>query len=650
MKSFIRFALALAIALLGASLCFGQNNNTFQTGDVFVAIGGLDSTATVQWYRNGTLLQTLSTGQANTEAAGLAFDQSGNLYATVFQAANVVKFDHKGNLRGTFGSGYTSLNGDNTVSNDPESILFDFNGNAYVGQADGTRQVLKFDSSGNPLAQYSPATEDRGTDWIDLASDQKTLFYTSEGTHVKRFDLSTSTQLPDFNSTALAGRAAYAVRIMPDGEVLVADTDRVVRLDASGNVAQTYLATSLEPNNESPALFGLALDPDGKSFWTADLVAGTVWKVDLAHGSIDTTISTGSSDVGGIAVFNGLSASNSQDLHFPPGANSTATATFGNPSDPAAHSMALTITNVTNPNGIDVTLEAFYEPTDLSTGTTGIGIADGICEVSEGATEDNDFDCRLAAGGFVYGTLPNTDQVVPHCSPYHNNLCVWYRAVTTAVAGTDYTGPVSDKIAWNTNPSLVGIANNPYTPGWNNLNARLYDRHGDDSDIAFKFDITDYFNPSCNVSCAAGDPTGGGHQKTLNDWVFADVPNPQPGNADEVEFLVPNSSISPFPYIKGLPMPVTFELENAQTDQSDPTALTPPHSINIAILDSNNVPQPIQFPSGLPTTFKYNSFLKVYYIVLSSAPYTPGVVYTMQVGSDLFPQPQNFQFVVKKHR
>jgi hypothetical protein len=203
----------------------------------------------------------------------MAFDASGNLYVTVFQAANVIKFDRTGNLRGTFGSGYFS----GEISNDPESIVFDSGGNAYVGQADGTTQVRKFDSSGNFLAAFSPATEERGTDWIDLAADQKTLYYTSEGTHVKRFDLSTNQQLLDLNSVPLPGLNAYALRILNDGGVLVADTDRVVRLDNSGNIAKTYLASSIEPSNEGPVLFGMSLDPDGTSFWTGDLFAGTVW-------------------------------------------------------------------------------------------------------------------------------------------------------------------------------------------------------------------------------------------------------------------------------------------------------------------------------------------------------------------------------------
>jgi len=663
---------------------------TFQTGDVFVAVSHLDpvlgstGNGKVQWYRpNGTstptLIATLDTGQTNTAAAGMAFDAVGSLYVTVFEAANVIKFDHNGNHPVPFGSGY----GAPQAGNDPESILFDSAGNAYVGQADGTRQVLKFNSAGAPLTAFSPTTQFRGTDWIELAGDQRTLFYTSEGTLVKRFDLSTSTQLADFNSTPLpAASTAYALRLLPNGQVLVADSDRVVLLNTDGSVAQTYCAAqvtdvcsstfSLEPDNALPVIFALTLDPDGKSFWTADLLAGTVWKVDIATGAIDLTINTGSNEVGGVLVFGEpTQTKQSISLHLNPGATSTQTASFltnGNPNDPASHAMKLT-TNVQNPNGIDVLLTANYEPTELTADpTNGVGLADGICEVSQlggilaNVDETKDFDCRLAKGGFVYQTLGTGDVVVPHCAPYHNNMCVWYRATTTATAQDqvppgspicsstqgppcyDYIGPVLEEMGWNKNVTLAP-SSTEWTAGWDNTNERLYDRHGDDPDIAFKFDITDYFNVNCTIFCVIpNDQSGGGHTKHTNDWVWADIPNPPAGTpADTVERFVPVPSVSPFPYLKGFPMLVSFELENESAETSDGTALTFPHTVNVGTLDPNGIPIPVQFPKGAPTTFTYNKRFKLYSIFLSSAPYTllsdgtSNTVYTLQIGSDLFP-------------
>lgn len=656
---------------VGSQVAQAQSPPTFQTGDVFVGVttqtGAVLGPGQVLWYRpNGTstptLIATLNTGQASTETAGMAFDAASNLYATVFAANNVVKFDHSGNLLGTFGSGYNF---------DPESIRFDSMGNAYVGQADGSHQVLKFDSAGNFLTAFSPATENRGTDWIDLAADQKTLFYTSEGTTIKRFDTTgTGTQLTDF-VTGLPGLAAYAFRILPNGQVLVADTDRVVLLNTSGTVVQTYCAAqvievcsspfSLEPNNANPVIFALTLDPDGKSFWTADLIAGTVWKIDIATGAILLTVNTGFNVVGGVVVFHEINSSNSANLQFTPSPTPvTHIATIGNPTDNSAQSLALTVASVPDPpGGINVSVSFFYEPTDISTGTHGIGIADGDCEL--GADETTDFDCRLTPFTYPNGIVPAGDRLVPHIIPSHNNLGVWVRVIATrvsdgmpAVEGVDYFGPIEWYYAWNSNPSLAGDPPNPaYPPGWNNQNPQMYDRPGENPDPAFVNNITTYSKFVCNPTCVGtADPGTGGKTGKLNDIVVAAPPNPPTGTpADTVEQLLPVPGISPFTYLSGLPMLVAFELENESAEKSDTTALTKPHSVNVGTLDHNGNQIPVQFPTGAATTFTYNPFFRAYFILLSPTPYqlsdgTPNTVYTLQINSDLFPQPVNAKFKV----
>jgi hypothetical protein len=357
----------------------------------------------------------------------------------------------------------------------------------------------------------------------------------------------------------------------------------------------------------------------------------------------------------------------------------TQIALIGNPTDPSAQSLALTLASVTN--AINVSVEFFYEPTDLSTGTHGIGIADGVCEL--GATDAQDFDCRLAST-FTYpdnGTLTAGDRLVPHIIPSHNNLGVWVRVIATlpngspAVAGRDYANSVDWYYAWNANPSLIpftdfattnaavstGPVNPEYQPGWNNQNPQMYDRPGTingvpNPSIDFNFNITT-FSKNCNPpppntpSCVGtADPGVGGHTITLNDVVAAAPPNPPSGTAlGTVELQVPVPGISPFPYFKGLPMLVSFELENETTEASIANALTSPHSVSVATLDfltGKNIP--VQFPRGFPTTFTYNKFFKSYYIFLSPAPYTPGTKYTLQINSDLFPAPVTATFVVKR--
>ena len=99
----------------------------------------------------------------------------------------------------------------------PSSIAFDRDGNVYVGQADGTAAVLKFDGAGNLLVTLHPAVGTRGTDHIDLSTDRCTLFYTSRTNDNLRFDVCINAQRPNFNTAPLHGYTNYHLRILPDG-------------------------------------------------------------------------------------------------------------------------------------------------------------------------------------------------------------------------------------------------------------------------------------------------------------------------------------------------------------------------------------------------------------------------------------------------
>jgi hypothetical protein len=239
---------------------------------------------------SGTLVQTLVKGTTNPEDTGMCFRANGNLLATNFAAQSMSEFNAAtGALVGAFGSGFNA---------DPESCAVDSAGNVYVGQADGTADVLKFDSGGTLLTSYNVQQGDRGSDWIDLAADQHTLFYTSEGGDVFRYDLATSTQLPLF--AAGLAEPCYALRIRPNGEVMVACSTTIYRLSAAGAVIQTYTTFP----GRIGQLFALNLDPDNTSFWTADIVGGgTVWHVDIATGAILGSFPPNPSvDVAGLAV------------------------------------------------------------------------------------------------------------------------------------------------------------------------------------------------------------------------------------------------------------------------------------------------------------------------------------------------------------
>ncbi len=264
-------AAVLAIVLVSLSSDIGNARAVvpYGVGDVFAGVGG----GKIKHFDSaGNLLETLDTGTTCNEQLGMAFDSSSNLYATssfgtCFPGGQVVKFNNTGSLIGPFGSGY---------SNSTESIAIDSANNVYVGQPDGTRDILKFDAAGAPQGAFDVATEDRGSDWIDLAADQCTMYYTSEGSLVKRFDVCTNTQLPDFAS-GLSG-PCFALRIRANGEVMVTCQTQTYRLNPDGSVNSTYPVGS-------EYLFAMNLDPDGTHFWTAGYFTGNVYKVDIASGA-----------------------------------------------------------------------------------------------------------------------------------------------------------------------------------------------------------------------------------------------------------------------------------------------------------------------------------------------------------------------------
>lgn len=264
-------------------------NVPFEDGHVFAAVGN----GQVQHYdAAGNLLEVLNSNLGGF-TTGMATDSAGNLYVTNFSLALVSRFTGPG------------VPHNHTVhfNTDPgssvESILFDRQGNIYVGQADGTRDILKFDAAGNLLQRYDVATEDRGSDWIDLAADQQTMFYTSEGNTVKRFDVANNVQLSDF-STTLPGSIAYALRLLPGGGMLVADTEVIVRLDSTGSVIQAYDA----PGEDT--WFALNLDPDGTSFWSGNFGTSNFYKFDIQTGALlagPFNTGTGAFTLFGLAVF-----------------------------------------------------------------------------------------------------------------------------------------------------------------------------------------------------------------------------------------------------------------------------------------------------------------------------------------------------------
>ena len=257
----------------------------FEKGDVFGSIGnGL----IVRYDEKLQLIETISTKHTG-ETTGMAFDEGGNLYVTNFRAGNITRFDGTG----------TTLNPNPFVKTESgnESIVFDSEGNFYVGVAHGSSDIFKFNSEGTLLDRFDVAKERVGSDWIDLANDQRTIFYTSEGRHIFRYDVSTKTQLSDFVVLPEDGGTAFALRILPNGGVLVADRLNIKRLNAEGDIVQTYGIA------DQYSWFALNLDPDGISFWSGDQQTQTLARFNIETGEVMATVVTPGGVLYGVAVY-----------------------------------------------------------------------------------------------------------------------------------------------------------------------------------------------------------------------------------------------------------------------------------------------------------------------------------------------------------
>jgi len=242
----------------------------FNVGDVFAAIG---DNRVRHYSATGTLIETLNLGLLLTGAdrtTGMAFDAASNLYVTAFDHNTIVRFDKNGSLLGQFGGPYGVQ---------PESIVFDKLGNYYVSSV-GASGIKMYSPSGALLKTVIAGTR---VDWMDLAADQTTMLYTQEGGAIKRVNVATGTGLTDF-ATA---NEAFALRILPDGSVLLANGGNVRHYNALGSVIKTYT----EPGTS--ILFALNLDPDGTSFWTGDIGNGKIFKIDIATGALLEEIDTG---------------------------------------------------------------------------------------------------------------------------------------------------------------------------------------------------------------------------------------------------------------------------------------------------------------------------------------------------------------------
>lgn len=274
-------ALRIAAALLALAVSMPAYA-AFTKGNVLAAVG---NGMIKEFTPTGTLVATYDTTTGSSETTGMCMDGSGNLYATMFTHGSIAKFSSSGALiSGDFIAGLSS----------PESCQVNQAGDLFVGLTGGG--IRRFNAStGALIATYSDSPSRSG--WIDIAADQCTIFYADDSPAISRFDVCTNAQLPDF---ATVGTVS-GLRILPgSGDVLASNRTKVTRLNSAGTVLGDYNA----PGGNS-LIFAVTLDPDGQTFWTADLTTGNIFRYNLnpINSTPVTTFNSGQFvDTGGILV------------------------------------------------------------------------------------------------------------------------------------------------------------------------------------------------------------------------------------------------------------------------------------------------------------------------------------------------------------
>jgi DNA-binding beta-propeller fold protein YncE len=282
---------AMCLAAAAGTLALSCNCGwaaSLVTGDVIASVG---SGRFNHFSSTGVLKGVMDTGAAGFTTGGAY--RSGTFYGTHFSNGRVYTFDQ---------SGAAPLTSFSTGGVSPESIAFNAAGDMYVGHADGDRDIRKFTTAGTLLSTYNVAVGPRGSDWIDLAGDQRTLHYTSEGRLVYRFDVQTG-QLSNFATLPGSGEA-YALRLLSDGGLLVADDSNIKRLNSAGTVIQTYDAVGQD------SWFALNLDPDGQTFWSGDFGTDQIFRFNIATGAQVGSFSSSGTDLFGLTVVGEQTAAN----------------------------------------------------------------------------------------------------------------------------------------------------------------------------------------------------------------------------------------------------------------------------------------------------------------------------------------------------
>jgi hypothetical protein len=268
-----KLVLLFALAVTAAAPTAAQASDWLD-GDVFV---GQSTGAFAIFANDGTLKDTITIGGGITGSC--AFNNSGVLHFASEGGDEIARFrtPHP-HVRET-----DLIN----AGDRPQSVAFARDGSLFVGSDPSISgpSLRKFASGGSTTPRI--LDPEHSASLIDLASDQRTLFYTSQGstgtTAIHRYDVVAETDLPDL--VDLGTPALGDLKLLSPGDgsggLIVAHDTTIKRLSSTGAVVKTYDAPGMDNWH------GIALDPDGRSFWAQNSTPGNVFRFNIETGAVD---------------------------------------------------------------------------------------------------------------------------------------------------------------------------------------------------------------------------------------------------------------------------------------------------------------------------------------------------------------------------
>jgi len=360
------------LLLFAAAVC--AQAQQLNVGDVVVAVqGGYQVFAPA----GNAPKATISAPTGSDTMAGCAFDSTYRLRAADFTGAEVLKFAIPSPFH--FISTQTA-----TTAASPQSVAFDGHNNFFVAHEGGT--IKKYGPSGNLLGSFSVKVDSRTFISLDISADGNTLFYTSGGSTIRTFNISTNatskTTVSGLNGSNLFGLRLLGPNFDGTSGFLAAIGKDVVSITGSGTIVNSYVNSVDGSSNNWQAL---AFAPGGAQFWAVNLATGHLFEFTIspaakAAGPISTTANTDNGQ-SGVCVVGAFSAAQPQSIMksatLSPGSSESATLTFttsgtvlslGNSVSSA--SISTNQINVTVDNPSSVTVNAWFTEIDPAVGVS----------------------------------------------------------------------------------------------------------------------------------------------------------------------------------------------------------------------------------------------------------------------------------------